>query len=116
MAVGALARFFVRCPPCRFFILRFQYRNAGSAFRWRSAHGRTDPSVRLSRWLMTLECQEAQTRAQESLDLFQHHLPPQIHGRWRNELRPGIDTSVDAADVGVCATTTATTPRGQTLA
>ena len=25
--------------------------------------------------------------------------------RVRNELRPGVDTSVDAADVGVCATT-----------
>ena len=36
------------------------------------------------------------------------HLSPQTRVLWRNELRPGVDTSVDAADVGVCATTSDT--------
>ena len=33
---------------------------------------------------------------------------PQIRVRERKELRPGVDMSVDAADVGVCATTSGT--------
>ena len=32
----------------------------------------------------------------------------QIRVRQRNESRPGVDTSVDAANVGVCATTSVT--------
>ena len=33
---------------------------------------------------------------------------PRIRVRGRKELRPGADMSVDAADVGVCATTSGT--------
>ena len=74
-------------------ILRFRYRNSGGASRWCSAHGGPDPSVRIARWLVLSAPQQAQKRANESLDPFHHHRPLPIRGCGRSVC---VDTRVDA--------------------